>query len=175
MGAALNTAVTHLFIFTLLFLFADRFSGGGFGWDKLAHANGGPLRGRGIGYAMILALLVIGLTVGWKAGAVAAVAFGIWRSPAWKIAGKGGITPRSKADMAAYFVRHMLAAVAIPLAYAAGLNWQAGLVTVPIFAALSVALGRWHAIETDKGRDTNGTVEMVRGGLFGAMLYAMLA
>lgn len=162
-------------LFVLLFAFADRFSGGGFGWQKLGHANGGPLRGRGIGYAAILAGLLIGLTVGWPAALVSIAAFGVWRSPAWKVAGQGGITPHTRGDMLAYFVRHMLAVLAVPLAYTAGLNWQAGLIAVPLFAALAVALGVWNGRAADSGRDVNWIVEIVRGGLFGAMLWVVVA
>ncbi len=173
-AAPLNTWVQHLILFVLLFLFADRFSGGGLGWSHLSHDGGGPLRGRGIGYAAVLAMAVLTLTVGWKIGLLSALTFGIWRSPAWKIAGKGGFTPRTTVDSIVYFVRNMLAGGAVVSAYWLGRDWRVALVAVVAFAVLSVLLGRYNAHQTDKGRDVNGLVEMVRGGLFGTMLWVSL-
>lgn len=166
--------MTLLFLSVLLFAWADRFSGGGFGWDRLAHANGGPLRGRGIGYSMILIALVLGIVTGdWK-NALWVLPFGIWRSPAWKIGGKGGIAPVTQEDRVMLFVRHMLAAAVLPFAYWLDGNWYVGLATVPAFALGATLLGVHLRRETDRGRDANNLVEIVRGGLFGLMMWSVM-
>jgi hypothetical protein len=155
-----------------LFVFADRFSGGGFFWDKLAHDHGGPLRGRPLYYATVIAALALFLlTKQWEA-ATLALAFAVWRLPGWKIGNHGGIDPKTTTDIAYVFVRHLLAAVIVIPAHFL-LNWEFG---VPLFAApmLFAAGATVLAALQGKGKITNGATEMARGALFGAMVGYLL-
>lgn len=155
-----------------LFIFADRFSGGGFFWDKLGHDGGGPLRGRPVAYAFVLAALILFLlTKQWEA-ATLAVGFAVWRWPGWKINDKGGIDPKTSEDALWLFVRHLLAVViVIPAHFALGWELNIGLFLVPVlFAAVATALG----VLQGAGKINNGATEMLRGAAFGAMVGYLL-
>lgn len=154
-----------------MYLVADRWSGGGFGWDRLTHDHGGPLRGRPLAYAG-LALLIILSLINWRYG-VLSLSFVWWRAFGWKDTG-GSMTPHTAEETFRLFLRHMYAAVALPLAYYLGLNWKIGLITLPLWAAAAALLGYWLAKGYDKGVDRNPIVESGRGALFGLMFWTLL-
>lgn len=157
-----------------LFIFADRFSGGGFFWDtKLSHDHGGPLRGRPLYYATVIAALALFLiTKQWQT-ATLALAFAVWRSPGWKINDHGGIDPKTNEDIAYAFARHLLAVViVIPAHFLLGWEFGLPLFVAPVaFAAGATALAALQG----KGKIGNGATEMARGAMFGAMVGYLLS
>ena len=69
-----------LFLVSMLgFALADRWCGGGLGWEKLAHDHGGPLRGRP-SYYVIIPLLALGYFLGGHMGLELALAWLIYRA-----------------------------------------------------------------------------------------------
>lgn len=168
----LFAALGLFFVTIALFVFADRFAGGGFYWDKLSHDAGGPLRGRPVAYAFVISAIGLWLiTKDWHA-ATLALGFAVWRWPGWKINGRGGIDPTNVTDAFYLFVRHLLVLViVIPAHYLLGHDWDFGLFAPPILFAVA---GTWLGVLNGAKTLDNGPVEMIRGGFFGAMVGSLL-
>lgn len=156
-----------LLIFVLAFLVADRFSGGGFGWEKISKDHGGPIGGRPIYYAL-LALLIGLYPLGWQYS-VMALGFGIWRLDGWK----GVLAPSNAKETFKLFTRHLQALVLVPLAYFAKFDWKIAAVAVVIWAALAAVVAYIGAKKQTPTFDANAYIEMVRGALFGGMFWVI--
>ncbi len=154
-----------LISFVLAFLFADRFSGGGFGWEKLSKDHGGPIGGRPIYYAL-LALLIGLYPLGWQYS-VMALGFGIWRIDGWK----GVLAPQNASETFKLFLRHLYALALVPLALLTKFDWKVTAVAVVVWAALAAALGFIGAKKQTATFDANAYVESIRGALFGVMFW----
>ena len=165
----LNTCMITLFLFVLAFLVADRFSGGGLGWEKNSKDHGGPIGGRPIYYAGLALLVLAYFLFGWKY-AVMTLGFTFWRLDGWK----GHLTPATGKETFQLFLRHLYAAVLIPLAYFLKFNWEMALIAVPVWAALAAGLGYIGAKKQSSEFDATAHVEAIRGGLFGAMMYLIV-
>lgn len=179
-----------LMVQALAYGVADRFAGGGFGWNRLAHDHGGPLHGKGTFYATPL-LMALGYFIGgwWLAGT--ALAWGFYRGGLpWKIAGHSAITPETVGDHVVGLLRHALPALIMGAAAVIAIQdgYDAPILLPPMlllaaFAAISLASAYAHLIGLLRngaimGRMTsdevaraatraNGRVEFVRGVMFG--------
>ena len=155
------------FALPLTYAFADRFAGGG--WPKLD----ARLPGRAAFWGAVLCGVV-----GWFAaglfGALLAVAWLIWRTPAWDIVPGASMTPKTDREILATFVRHLSVVPFTALAaFWAGANLT---LTIPFvgFAVAAAMLAAWYGdVERDAKRDgvpigdENVFVETLRGGAFG--------
>lgn len=158
-----------LIILALIFAFADRFAGGGFGWTKLG------LRGRPLWYAGPVAGLLTTLVAGgWQVGLIAALSFMIWRGPGWRIGGKGGLAPQTVTDTAFLALRHALASVLLPMALMAGLDAYAALTGLLGFIVVATLLGRAYGESVRRGRDIGALIETSRGALFGFLIWTLV-
>lgn len=146
---------------------ADRFAGGGWPWLDAR------LPGRGAFWAGLALALAGWLTLG-PFGALSALAWFIWRTPAWRVFG-GSMAPRGGREVAGTMARH---AIAVPLlmlaAYWTGLDWRIASLAGPGFAvaatSLAVALGLAVKRAQEAGEplgDQNTWLELIRGGAFG--------
>lgn len=161
------SVTASLIILALIFALADRFAGGGFGWTKLG------LRGRPLWYAGPVAGLLTTLVAGWQVGLIAALSFMIWRGPGWRIGGKGGLAPQTVTDSAFLALRHALAGVLLPMALMAGLDAYAALTGLLGFIVGATLLGRAYGESVRRGQDVGGSIEVVRGILFGGMIWTL--
>lgn len=178
--------------FAPLFGFFDRWSGGGFGWEKLKDKLPGrpiyyvalavlavyavlaaPLILAGGTLASILPAFVFAVT-DFPALAVATVAFLVWRSPAWGFLG-GTTTPRNNKQLWRTFLRHLIVLVPLIGAFMLGLANFAALLMGVAFAAIATIMAGQYADDVDSGRDTNHEVELKRGVVFGIMMGIALA
>lgn len=167
-------------ILTLLYTWADRFAGGGFGWRQLSRAGGGPLRGHGSFYAGLVLMAVGYVLVGWW-GLIFGLSWAVARSMAWKIAGHSAMTPR-KSDVPWAFLRHSYVVI---LLWGAWLVFylNGGPVTAPggpfILLALypvgATLLAVNYTRHVEEGEDIGPSVEIGRGFLFGVLASIVLS
>lgn len=158
-------------ILMLAFALTDRFTGGGLGWDKLAHDHGGPLHGRGIYYAGPV-LIAVAYAVGGTMAAVLAFAWTLYRA-AFSFP-DGTLTGR---DFNTTVLRHaLLWPVAAALVLAFHLD-PIALLPLAGYTAVAVVLAKWNgdeALDSLHPRDVNWLVELTRGGAFGLALAGFL-
>lgn len=161
-----------IIVFAILYGWSDRFSGGGFGWEKLKWDGGGFLRGRPLYYATLVLLIafgVLGHFMGNLYLTLLPLPWIIWRSPGWKILG-GRIDPRGAKEIFGTFCRHLLIVPFYGMAVVNGwLNIEV-VYAATIWAAIATLLACYNASQYDKGRDANALVETLRGAIFGALL-----
>lgn len=155
-------------ILALIFAFADRFAGGGFGWPKLG------FRGRPLWYAAPVAGLLTTLVAGWQVGLIAALSFMIWRGPGWKLGDRGGLAPQTVTDTAFLALRHALAGVLLPMALMAGLDAYAALKGLLGFIVGATLLGAAYGASVRRGRDIGASTEIIRGAAFGGLVWTLL-
>lgn len=157
----------YLLLLIPLFAFADRFTGGGFGWNKLAHDHGGPLHGRGAYYAVPLAIGVCYAMGGLHLAAFGLI-WGLYRAALgfWTGTLDGKNVPLT-------LTRHLLL---VPAVLAVAVLWHRDLAMALPFVGyglmatiLAVEMGN-KAWDTERPQDINGTVEITRGALFGLTL-----
>ena len=154
----------------LVYALADRFAGGG--WPKLDD----KLPGRGAFWGAL-----VGAGIGWLTlgvfGAVAGLAWLIWRTPAWAIFG-GSMAPRTVPKLLGTVARH---AIVIPLlalaAYWGGYDPLIAAVLAGVFAIGATALAVYLAFEVSVAEakgvslgSQNTHVELARGALFGSIV-----
>jgi len=154
------------------FAFADGWSGGQFGWKKLAFDRGGPLHGHPFVY-VALPLVALCYAGGGAAAIAAAVVWLLYRGalgfPDDTITGR---------NVVATLLRHAQVLV-IPLILMVGFH-RSWLVLIPflIYVALAFVLAKWDgddALDADHPRDINGLIEPARGAVFGLSLVTALA
>lgn len=160
--------IASLVILALIFAFADRFAGGGFGWTRLG------FRGRPLWYAGPVAGLLTTLVAGWQIGLIAALTFMIWRGPGWRIGSRGGIAPQNGRDAAFLALRHGLAGVLLPMALMAGLDAYAALRSLLAFIVGATLLGLAYGASVRRGRDIGASIEIVRGAIFGGLVWTLV-
>ncbi len=108
----------HPVVVTLLFgalwLVADRFCGGGFGWNRLTKDHGGPLGGKPTYYAVPVLMALSWALGGPDSGpwfALSALLWGIYRGAfPWKLAGHEVMTPEIR-DLGYAYARHAFPAI----------------------------------------------------------------
>ena len=166
----MNTLVVGVLL-AIIYAFADRFSGGGWPWSKLSRDHGGPLPGRPVAYAVMISGALVWMLCGVKAAVFASLVFAIWRWPAWRVMGRGGLTPTTGLDTAALALRHALAAVSIPLAMLVGLDPLDGLTGLLFFVWIATVIGTLYGDAVKIGRDIGPQTELVRGLAFGMMIW----
>lgn len=152
---------------------ADRFSGGGLGWEKLKHDGGGFLRGRPIYYAIPLLAGVTYLadphnTWLW----LGLLAWALWRLPGWKLFG-GRMDPKTTSELAGTYVRHSVVFLALvaTLAVNGKMSILDGTGIAIVYPMVATGLGvylRWF--KDHDGHDVNWVVEVARGTVFGTIL-----
>ena len=123
-----------------LYVWANHFAGGGFGWSQLRHDRGGFLRGRPLWYAAVVAFLLALPFWGWAYSLACAGSFLIWRTLGWYNAIDAGTnTENWKRDFLVMgarsvllfpvFMLHgalylfLLTCIMIPLCYHAAWHW----------------------------------------------------
>jgi hypothetical protein len=156
-----------VFALPIAYALADRFAGGG--WPKLDDL----LPGRGVAWAGV-ACAGLGWVAAGPFGALLALAWLIWRTPAWDVIPSASMTPKDGEGYLATFVRHALVA---PLVLLAAYWTDKPLLAAAPFVAFGVAatiLAAWYgakeAAAIKAGRpigDENATVELARGAAFG--------
>ncbi len=177
------------------YAFSDRFTGGGFGWDKLNHDAGGPLRGRGT-YYVTLPLMGLGYLAGGLPLAVAALVWAIYRAAfPWKLfGGVSAMTPGSSPrELLFAYLRHAIGAPILfgidfvcktngydfdAMPYVFG-NLAFAAVATILAKSYSDQLENWKDLPADvmadKAASFNNKLEIMRGGAFGlAMSLALL-
>lgn len=148
-----------------LFMWADRFIGGGYGWEKLGYDNGGPLRGGPALYALLPLALAAYWVGGWPFVTIVA-AWGYWRrGMGWKLSGHSAMTPQW-ADIPYALVRHSFIAPILALASLVNPTLWPYVGLGISHAAVSTALA-WRLT---KGEITNHQLEPARGFIFGFLL-----
>lgn len=170
-----------LILLVVLFAIADRFAGGGFGWNQLAHDHGGPLRGRPIYYSA-LAMMIASVAIMHHASALGfGMAFLLWRLPGWDIGLHDGLTPKTGEDFVFAIIRHLLALIVVPFAMLMGHDWKIAAQAATAFAVIAAMLGMVNGSFAKKGKDINYMIETARGAVFGLMVvlivndYSLLA
>lgn len=170
-------AVLAVLLFLVLYGWADRFSGGGFGWDRLSRDGGGPLRGHGVFYAGIVLLLSGYLLAGWW-GLGFGLAWSIARSMPWRVAGRSAMTPNKK-DIPYALFRHSYAVILLwGAGFAAWVNGEAGPPLMPVlvlYPILSTMLARYYAERVRWGEDIGARIEIFRGAIFGLLTGVILS
>lgn len=156
-------------VLIVLFAFTDRFTGGGFGWDKLTVDHGGPLHGRGIYYAGPV-LLALSWLLGGLPAVVLAVIWCVYRAA---FGFSTGTT--TGANLASTLMRHILPA---PVVLFWAVHFEAPFWVVGAFVAYAIAatvLARWNGKQAAAGQDGNDVVETARGALYGvATVFALM-
>lgn len=169
--------ILAIIILSYAYLWADRFSGGGFGWQKLSHDGGGPLRGHGTLYAGLVVILV-GYLLFAVWGALIGVAWALARSCPWKLSGHSAMTPDNQ-DLGFALFRHAYPVLII------GVIWfvchENGYLTAPepfiwylTFPPLATLLAIRNRQAVDDRQDINGTIECCRGWAFGVLTALIL-
>lgn len=157
----------------ILFAWADRFIGGGFGWEKWGRDNGGPLRGGPAPYAM-LALFPACWFIGGAPLLCAAISWMAYRRAfGWSLGGSSAMTPVSGKDHVVAFVRHGFVAIFMALFWVVGEanGWgeygsRAFVAGGLVFAAVATLLASLYA----RQKITDLAHEAVRGAVFGYAL-----
>jgi hypothetical protein len=167
------------FILMPVYAFADGFAGGSLG--KKLKAIDAKLPGRAAFWAALLGAGVGYLTSG-APGALAGIAWLIWRTPDWDIFG-GDTTAQGAKEIAGTVARHLIPLpLLLVIGYWTGLDLSkvAGALLVFALAAtvLSIEYGKKETAATEAGVSVdpkfNTFVELARGALFGAALWAVL-
>lgn len=153
---------------TILVSWADRFSGGGAGWDP-------KWPGKPLWYATLAMFPYAYLSGNWWMP----LSFFIWRTPAWRILGSvGGMTPTNLKDTLLLAIRHSLIFIALPLYFFSGHTISQ---TLLLLCLLSIWVGGSAFLAAIMGSDenpssVNGLVELARGWIlgfiFGIITYA---
>lgn len=161
--------ITSAILLAAAFSAADRFNGGGLGWDRLTKDHGGPLPGRGIYYVAIpLALLCFAIG-GWPGVSLGAV-WGFYRAalgfPTGTLTGR---------DIEATILRHALLwpFVFVVLAFFALSVWA--VVPFMVYTGAAVCLAKWNGDAAKGGKDINAEVEPLRGAAYGLAVAVALA
>lgn len=149
----------------LLYLWADRFIGGGMGWQKLGHDHGGPLRGGPGPYAFAVLTLAGWFTGGWPF-VIAAVAWSTWRRVfGWKLAGHSAMTP-GPGEWEYALVRHSYLAVLLAAAHAFNLVPISFVYAGVVHAIWATVVGRLLADKII----SNNLAEMIRSLPFAILI-----
>lgn len=154
--------LTPLILLTIpAYALADRWSGGGLGWQYASKDHGGPLGGRPLWYVAPLLL-----AVGWLAGDL----LGLGVAFAWIVQRSLGF-PDGTLDgrnLPLTFARHAIPlaglAIALPIL---GHTWLPALPLV-FYAAAATAL----SVELQTNAEANATVEFARGAFWGVACAA---
>jgi hypothetical protein len=162
------------FILVPLYALADRFTGGG--WPKLDAA----LPGRSVFWASLV-LAGAGWLVGGAFGALCALAWFIYRTPAWGMFG-GSIDARTSGQAIGMFVRHLLWAPLLAVcAYWGGHPWPIVVGGAVVYAVAASLVAVWFGAQTSKhiargepGGDENTVAELARGALAGLTVAALV-
>lgn len=159
--------LTTLF-FALLFALNDRWTGGGFGWKRLAHDHGGPLHGRPVYYAALPTLALCYALGGWPAAALA-LAWGVYRA---SFGFPDGTLTGRHLEMTWY--RHVIggllaAFVVVCFGLPAG-----ALLPFAVYVVAAVVLAKWNGDAIKRHGDINGYVETIRGAAWGLAMGAAL-
>jgi hypothetical protein len=159
----------------LLYFWSDRWIGGGFGWKKLGHAYGGPLRAGPAPYAALLLL-----PVSWLIGLPAVIVAISWliyrRGFGWKWFGHTALNPEVR-DMPVALWRHNVATVVlIAFHYLSQVwPWSPLDLQLQIVAAFGFSfIAGWLARLNNEGDLQNSDVEMLRGAAFGFTMAVSL-
>jgi hypothetical protein len=151
-------------IYAAAFGLADRFIGGGLGWEKLTKDHGGPLGGRPIYYIAAPLLALCYALGGWHV-AVLGVAWGVYRAAF----GFPDDTTTGR-DLKSTWLHHLImSAFGVLAVLVYGWPFVAAVPFV-IYAGVAVALAKWNGDAIKKHGDINGTVEFLRGWMFGTFL-----
>lgn len=167
-----------LILFGLLFAWADRFAGGGFGWDKLAHDHGGPLRGHSAAYTALLVIPIPWIFAGYW-GALFGFAWFVARLMSWRIDGHSAITPRH-GELRYSFLRHSYPLIPIFICWTILAVFPSGIQTPWLFflmwayPVIATGLAKLQYDFYLGGDDINATVEIYRGALFGILAGIVL-
>lgn len=145
----------YIALLALLFAWANRFAGGGFGWRP-------TYRGRPLYYAFGALILILTLTLGWQ-GALIAIGFVIWRLPAWHFS----FAVPTFRDFEQATLRHMAAFVMFS---AAGM-WWATLIYAPTAALIYHVAYRPDLFARF---DRHASAEVGVGALTGGMIAVAL-
>lgn len=155
------------FLLIPLYALADRFAGGG--WPALD----ARLPGRGVFWAALV-LAGAGWFLAGPFGAMSALAWFIWRTPAWGVFG-GSMAAQTVRETVGILARHLIAVPVLALAaYWSGLDVGIAALLGAAFAALatsfSAALGEGVRRAVAMGEplgNQNTSLELGRGALFG--------
>lgn len=156
-----------IWIMPFLYALADRFAGGG------APKLDAKLPGRAAFWGALVCA-VAGYLLAGVYGALLALAWLIWRTPAWKVVPWASATPNGVKQTAATFVRHALVIPFVGLAaYWSGRDLSSALPFLG-FAAAATVLAVWYRREVAKAGEANRPignqntyVELLRGAAFG--------
>lgn len=162
-------------IFGILYALADRFSGGGLGWERLKHDGGGFLRGRPLYYAF-LGLLIPSVAANYLIPHGELFLYGlsawvVWRSPGWHFLG-GTLNPKTPRELFGTFLRHFVFIMPVYIWLMADTNivWWAPVIAMTAWAAASAASAYFVSYNQEDGSDLNYAVELTRGTLYGSFL-----
>lgn len=156
-------------LLAVLFALADRWNGGGLGWNRLTVDHGGRLHGRPVYYSALPLALACYL-IGGGFALVIAAAWMVYRSalgfPTDTLTGE---------DLPATWMHHLIIG-----AFAAIAVLMLGLPVVcvlpfALYVVAAVVLAKWNGDAIKRHGDVNGRVELVRGWAFGLALGVSLA
>ncbi len=154
-----------MFLLPFIFGFADRFSGGGFGWETLKTKIKIP--GRGIHY-VTMALLAYAYFLA-PALLIPFVSWCIYRNfpGGWKVFG-GKIDPKTPKELVGTFASHLIPSNIIFIASLINHTSNILAAEMVIYPILATVLGWMYAHNKIKNY---AVVETVRGFIFGLILF----
>lgn len=162
-------------IFGILYSLADRFSGGGLGWERLKHDGGGFLHGRPLYYAF-LGLLIPSVAANYliphgELFLYGLSAWAVWRSPGWHFLG-GTLNPKTTKELFGTFLRHFVFVMPVYIWLMADTNivWWAPVITMGVWAATSATIAYIASCSQEDDVDLNNVVELTRGAVYGVFL-----
>lgn len=158
----------------MIYSYADRFAGGGAGWQKLGKDHGGPLGSRPLYWAALISGAIVWMSFGWPAALIGTLTLLIWRGPGWKVFGRGGLAPQSVSDGAMLALRHALAGVGGLAAVWVGLDPYRALTGSLAFIVTATLIGAAYGASVRRGHDVGAWTEIIRGAGFGAMMWWMI-
>jgi hypothetical protein len=157
----------HLWLFPFLCALLDRAWGGGLKLSVAGHGLGKPLS-----LLMFPAALFCGFT--WPGALALTIAWVCWRSPSWHTFG-GDLAPHRERYVGT-FLRHCLAPAAFILAGCFILQrLEPTQLYYLIFPGVATVLAIWMRFKSNAGVDVGGTVELIRGAILGALIWAVWA
>lgn len=172
--------MAEAFAATLLYALLNRFAGGGRIWKKLGRQHGGPLPGRAIWYASVLAFLVLWPLVGPVASGATAISFLTWRTLGWYDAIDAGTNDGTAlGDFSVMSARGLMLFPAFVFAALLASAVAGVLMQVGLLVAASIGIGAcyhaaWHWKPVQRfGKDAVARAEYMAGALIGSVFATL--